>query len=217
MAEHILPDGDRAAHPLRKGLIDVIVAVPLFVATPFIRPWHLRWGATDAEVNASMPGDELLARAQFCATRAVTIHAPPDRVWPWIAQIGFRRAGFYSYDLLDNLGQPSADRLDPDLQGLAVGDLIAMAEPANETTAFRVHALEPPVSMVWHKPDSTWAWRLAALDDGGTRLVTRLKCRYALDRPASALLSIFLIEFGDFPMMRRLLLGLKERAERATE
>jgi hypothetical protein len=89
-----------------------------------------------------------------------------------------------------------------------------MAEPVNDTTAFRVVAMEPPASMVWRKPDSTWSWQLDRLDGDRTRLVTRLKCRYELDRPGAALLSIFLIEFGDFPMMRRLLLGLKARAER---
>jgi hypothetical protein len=90
-----------------------------------------------------------------------------------------------------------------------------MAEPVNETTAFQVEAFEEPSWMIWRKPDSTWVWQLEPRDDGTTRLVTRLKCRYDLDRPASALLSMALLEFGDFPMMRHLLLGLKARAERS--
>jgi pimeloyl-ACP methyl ester carboxylesterase len=152
-------------------------------------------------------------RARFEATRAITIDAPPEAVWPWIVQIGFRRAGFYSYDLLDNLGHPSAERIDPDLQAIAVGDWVAMAEPVNDTTAFRIEGFEPPVWMLWRKPDSTWAWRLERTPSGGTRLVTRLKATYDLDRPGAALFSIALLEFADFPMMRRLLLGLKARAE----
>lgn len=200
-------------HDLRTATLDVARAAPLFWAAPFIRPWHLRWGATDDEVGAPMPGDDLLRRARFEATRAIDIDAPPEAVWPWIVQIGFRRAGFYSYDLLDNLGRPSADRLVPELQALAIGDRIAMAEPVNDATAFRVVAVDPPRSMVWHKPDSTWAWHLEPTNLGGTRLVTRLKATYDFDHPAATLTSIALLEFADFPMMRHLLLGVKARAE----
>ncbi|MCU0505168.1 MAG: hypothetical protein MUE82_05230 [Chloroflexi bacterium] len=199
---------------LRHALTDFLGGIPYFVVTPFVRRWHLRWGATAAEVAASMPGDGLVRRAQFVATRAITIDAPPDRVWPWIRQIGFRRAGFYAYDLLDNLGHPSATEIVEELQDLKVGDWIAMAEPVNEVTAFRVESFEEPSWMVWRKPDSTWAWRLEPLDAGRTRLVTRLACRYELDRPASAAVSMVLMELGDFPMMRHLLRGLKARAER---
>lgn len=202
-----------ASPPPMAAVTALLRGVPIFLATPFVRPWHLRWGATDGEVRSAMPGDDLVRRAQFSATRAITIDAAPDAVWPWIRQIGYRRAGFYSYDLLDNLGRPSAEAIVPQLQQLAVGDWIAMAEPVNDTTAFRVHSFEPNVAMLWSKPDSTWAWRLEPLDGGRTRLVTRLKCRYDMDRTGPALLSIFLMEFGDFAMMRRLLYGLKRRAE----
>jgi hypothetical protein len=209
--------GRRLLRPRRPGrrhaIADLLRGIPFFLATPFVRRWHLRWGATSTEVAAAMPGDDLVRRAQFVATRAITIDAPPDRVWPWIRQIGFRRAGFYAYDLLDNLGHPSASEIVEELQDLKVGDWIAMAEPVNEVTAFRVDAFEEPRWMVWRKPDSTWAWQLEPLEAGKTRLVTRLKCRYELDRPASAVVSMALMELGDFPMMRHLLLGLKARAE----
>jgi hypothetical protein len=200
--------------PGRLGaLVDLVRGVPLFLVTPFVRPWHLRWGASDAEVASVMPGDTLIPRAQFCATRAITIDAPPAAVWPWIVQIGYRRAGFYSYDLLDNLGRPSLAMIDPALAATEVGEWVAMAEPVNDTTAFRVHSLEATKWLVWRKPDSTWAWRLEAMEGGRTRVITRLRCRYDLDRTGPALLSIFLVEFGDFPMMRHLLIGLKRRAE----
>ena len=202
-------------HDLRTATIDVAKAAPLFWAAPFIRPWHLRWGATDDEVAGPMPGDELLRHASFQATRAMDIDAPPDAVWPWVAQIGFRRAGFYSYDLFDNLGRPSANRLVPEFGHLTIGDTIAMAEPVTEATAFRVAAIDPPRTMAWHKPDSTWSWRLEPTSAGGTRLVTRLKATYDFDHPATALTSIALLEFADFPMMRHLLFGLKARAEAA--
>ena len=199
---------------LRIAVLDVLKGAPLFWAAPFVRPWHLRWGATDAEVASSMPGDDLLPGARFNATRAITIDAPPAAVWRWIVQIGYGRAGFYSYDLLDHLGRPSADRIVDGWQDLAVGDWVPMAEPVNDVTAFRVSAFEIDHWLLWRKPDSTWAWRLEPTRDGGTRLVTRLKATYDFDHPGAALASIALLEFADFPMMRHLLRGVKERAER---
>jgi hypothetical protein len=71
----------------------------------------MHWGATKAELAAPMPGDDIVRRAQFNATRAITIEAPPEHVWPWIAQLGYRRAGFYTYDLVDNAGERSAERI----------------------------------------------------------------------------------------------------------
>jgi hypothetical protein len=194
------------------ALLDLGRGLPWFLVTPFVRPWHLRWGSTPGEVASAMPGDALVAGAQFVATRAVTVDAPPERVWPWIVQVGYGRAGFYAYDALDNLGHPSAIRVVQELQAIEPGTWIPMAETVNEVTAFRVHAWEQERWLVWSKPDSTWAWRLEPIAGGRTRLVTRLKCRYDLDRPAAALLSILLLELGDFPMMRHMLLGIAARA-----
>ena len=200
-------------HAQRTATADVAKALPWFWSGPLLRPWHRHWGATPDEVGSAMPGDDLLLHAHFEATRAISIAAPPDRVWPWIVQIGFRRAGFYSYDLLDNLGHPSASEIVPEFQKTAIGDRVAMAEPATDVTSFRVEAFERDRWLLWHKPDSTWAWRFDALPGGGTRLVTRLRARYDLDRPFTALGSMFLMEFGDFPMMRRLLQTVRSRAE----
>lgn len=159
-----------------------------------------------------MPGDELVPDASFNATRAITIQAPPEAVWPWIVQIGYRRAGFYTYDVLDNAGYESADQVIEELQQPQVGDWMPMAKTVNETTAFKVKDLDPPHRLLWSKPDSTWAWRLTATPEGGTRVVTRLKQRYQWESPGSALLTVILLEFGDFPMMRRLLKGIQKRA-----
>jgi hypothetical protein len=98
------------------------IAFGLFLR--FYRPWHSRWGATGDEVMLQMPGDELIEKPTFNVTRAITIHAQPEEVWPWIVQIGYCRAGFYSYDLLDNLGKPSADRIIPELQNIEIGTWI---------------------------------------------------------------------------------------------
>ena len=190
------------------------VGIAVFVTGALLyRRWHLHWGATAAEVAAPMPGDDLLPRAPFQATRAISIEAPPAQVWPWIVQIGLGRAGFYSYDLLDNRGRPSADRILPAWQTLELGAVAApMANPPNERTSFRVAGFEPERWLLWAKPGSTWAWRLAPVDNGGTRLVVRLKAADGLPR---ALFSAPLLEMADFPMMRRQLLGIKARAERA--
>lgn len=205
-------------HRLR-SLGEVLIAAPFFLLAPLVRRRHLRWGATDAEVAGSMPGDELVPETSFAATRAITIDAPPEAVWPWLVQIGYGRAGWYSYDLFDNAARPSADRILPEFQEPKVGEWVPMSSKVNDTTAFEITALEPNRWMLWSKPGSSWVWTLAALQGGGTRLVTRVKARYAWrDSPGNALLSLILMEFGDFAMMRKLLLNVKRRAERhATE
>ena len=140
------------------------------------RRWHQRWGATDEEVSGEMPGDELVECAAFTVTRAITVRAAPMEIWPWLVQVGFGRAGFYSYDLLDNLGRPSAREILPEFQAPRVGDLAApMASPANEANSFKVALVELPTALMWSKPDSTWSWNLTTVEGGGTRLVTRLK------------------------------------------
>lgn len=200
------------------GLADVAVASPLFLFAPLYRSRHLRWGATDAEVAGPMPGDELVREASFNATRAITIGAPPEAVWPWLVQLGYRRAGWYSYDLFDNGAIPSAERILPEYQKPKVGDWVPMANKVSETTAFRIKALEPNRWMLWEKPHSTWAWNLVPLERAGTRLIVRLKERYEWRRsPGNALVTLILFEFGDFAMMRKLLLNVKRRAERLAE
>lgn len=159
-----------------------------------------------------VPGDELVPVSHFTATRAITIEADPELVWPWLVQVGFKRAGFYAYDLLDSLGEPSAETVLPEWQDPRLGDVAApMTSEAAPSTSFTVASLHRPDSIVWSKPDSTWAWQLTKLPNGGTRLVTRLKQCY---RPGpSLILTVPLLEFGDFPMTRKMLLGIKARAE----
>lgn len=199
------------------GVLDVLCGLPLFATAPLVRHWHLRWGATEDEVRAAMPGDELVPRASFTATRAITIGAPPEAVWPWIVQMGYRRAGFYTYDLLDNAGRASASGILPQYQHPQAGDWVPMAGKITEATAFRVAAFETGSWLVWQKADSTWSWKLDRLRDGRTRLITRLKQRYPWEKPGSAVLTVVLLEFGDFPMMRRVLTGIKARAEKIAE
>jgi hypothetical protein len=180
----------------------------------FIRPWQLRWGAADEEVARAMPGDDVVEHPTFNATRAVTIQARPEEIWPWLVQIGIKRAGFYSYDWLDNLGHHSAERIIPELQHLAVGDFIPISLDGKQGQW--VKDFEPNQWMLWWntKVDVTWYWGLYPQDESQTRLITRVRMRYHWLSPMLAF--NLLLEFTDIVMMRKCLLGIKQRAERAS-
>jgi hypothetical protein len=115
----------------------------------WVRPRVFSWGATADEASRPMAGDALCPRPQLNATRAVTIAARPEDIWPWLLQWGWNRAGFYSYDLLDNLGRPSAQRVLPQFQRLAVGDWVPMSSKTTPYTAYRVTQLDPGALMLW--------------------------------------------------------------------
>jgi hypothetical protein len=160
-----------------------------------------------------MPGDQIIYDVAYVATRAVTVAAPPSAVWPWLVQVGCLRAGYYANDLLDNLGHPSARTILPELQTLEIGQWVPMSPTPTDTTAFKVAGFEAPHWLLWQQPLSTWSWTLTELPDGGTRLVTRLRIRLDWHHPAISMFSVVLNELGDYPMMRRMLLGIRERAE----
>lgn len=206
--------------PTATGLVRQVGAVladlPLFLTAPWYRRRHLCWGAEPSEVAADLPGDELCPGASFRATRAISIAAAPEHVWPWLVQVGAGRGGWYSDDLLDNLARPSATEVREELQHLEVGAWVPMSPwgTPTERTAFRVEAFDAPHWLVWAKPDSSWVWRLTPLPGGGTRLVTRVRARYDWSHPLSALFGVVLLELGDFAMQRRMLRGIRTRAER---
>ena len=191
------------------GAIAALGAVGVYLR--ILRPLQLRWGATDDEVLRSLPGDDAVLQPTFNATRAVTVSARPEEIWPWLIQIGVGRAGWYSYDWLDNLGRPSAEHIIPEYQHLAVGDLIPIS-PDGEAGQ-RVKAFEPNRWMLWgdEAGDSTWYWGLDPLDEHHTRLITRVRMHYRWTSPL--LLFNPLVEFTDIVMMRKCLLGIKRRAE----
>jgi hypothetical protein len=200
-------------HPTARIAVWVAVAGAGLLAADarLVRPWALRWGATKEEAVRPLPGDEVVAKADYIATRAITIDAPPDQVWPWLVQIGSGRAGWYTYDRIDNAGVPSATEIIPALQRLAVGDLIPMV--AGKDIGVRVKELEQPRRMLWwdEQGEYSWEWLLEPAD-GRTRLLQRLRVtRHPWTR---RMLYELVAANGDVVMQRKLLRGIKQRAER---
>ena len=180
----------------------------------------MRWGATDEELKAALPGDELVPAADLTATRAVTVCAVAGEVWPWIAQLGQGRGGFYSYDFLENLvgcDIHSAERVVAEWQSIDVGDavhlhpevglIVAVVEPG------RALVLRGGVAIGRRPPpyDFTWAFVLRDQADGSTRLMVRE--RYGYSRWWARLL-VEPVEVISFVMSRRMLRGIKQRSER---
>jgi len=194
----------------RLGLALVIaLAAYLFV----YRPRQLHWGATKDEVARAMPGDEIQPQPIFNATRAVTIHAPPERIWPWLVQIGYKRAGWYGYDAIDNAGIPSADHIVPELQHLQVGDTVPIWVGIN----FRVATLEPDRYVVWESESGRDSMTLALYPANAThtRLVWRIhNAPYHWTSPYIA--PQLFTDLADFLAVRQNMLGIKKRAEGAT-
>ena len=171
----------------------------------------LTWGATDAEATARLPGDELLEDADGVATRAIWIDAPAAAVWPWLAQIGpSPRGGAYTYDWIENLlglGMHSVDRVLPEFQHPQVGDMIGLG-----TNRMRVELVDPEHVLAWRSEDGNWAWTFVIEErDGFTRLISRN--RFRLPNMA-ARIGMLPMEPGSLVMERKMLLGIKERAER---
>ncbi len=172
------------------------------------------WGASREEVNSVLPGDELCADARLVATRSITIAASPSEVFPWIRQMGFGRAGWYSYDWIDNLGRKSARVILPEWQNVDAGDAIP-GGPISFTAAV---VKEPGVLVMTLGDPGRTARRIQFVlayvlreCNEGTRLVTRVRAR--VDLPFGRLIERFLLGPGDGIMLRKQLLNLKARAE----
>ncbi len=179
-----------------------------------VRRWFSRWGTTPQELARVMPGDALIPNPTDMSMQAVTVSAPPGDIWPWLVQIGYQRGGLYSYDWLDRLfgflDRPSATRILPEFQQLAVGDQIPWGHA--ELTVGVVDPLRA-LALSYEANGFAWVWQfgLYPLDDQHTRFVTRGTERV----PNSPLwwLGMRVMEPAAFIMTRRMMLNLKQRAE----
>ncbi|MEU8250627.1 SRPBCC family protein [Nonomuraea sp. NPDC048916] len=186
-------------------------AASLAVYLLFVRPRLLRWGATRDEVRRPFPGDAVIPRPHIRATRAITVDAPPEAVWPWLVQMGGSpRAGWYGYERAD--GGPSADHIIPELQKLKVGDLLPTGRSG---TGFRVEQVEPGQAIVlairaFHVTET---WAIVLVGEGSrTRLLFRHR---VLCRPGPlGLIYLLLSQSGDFFTVRKQLTTIKALAER---
>jgi hypothetical protein len=187
-----------------------------------VRPWVLHWGATRDEVGDKLPGDEIVLRPSWQSTRAIDIAAPVEQVWPWLAQMGEDRGGLYSYDWLENLAGlefRSADRIVPEWQDVKVGDIVRFAPKQDKLVVAQV---EPNHCLVWrilnpstHQPvDATWAFVIRPIDARHTRLTQRFRFG-AGPRLLGAIFYTALIEIPHFVMERKMLFGIRARAERS--
>jgi hypothetical protein len=176
-----------------------------------LRERILTWGATTAEARARLPGDELLEDADGISTRAIEIGAPAASVWPWLAQMGpAPRGGAYTYDWIENLlglDMHSVDRVLPEFQHPQVGDTISYG-----STRMRVERVEPERSLAWRSENGNWVWTFVIdASDGSTRLISRNRFRLPT---LAARLGMVPMEPASLVMERKMLHGIKQRAER---
>src|ERR1700756_4794757 len=194
----------------------ILITLYLFL----IRPSQLHWGATAQEVERAMPGDDLVVSPIFVATRAITIRGRPEDIWPWLVQMGYDRAGYYGYDLIENLGSKTGMRtatsIAPELQHPNTGDVLPISSVAHLTFG----AIQPDQYLIWQSEaqphDGAFTWALYPVDPSHTRLVSRIRLRYHW-KIRALVLDLF-TEFADHVAVPRILIGVRYRVEgRATD
>ncbi len=225
-----MPSGTSRLASAGETLVGVVQAAGVLLSSPAIRSWYNRWGVTEEEARRPLPGDEVVPRPHMGYTRAIVIRARPARVWQWLVQIGQGRGGLYSYDGLENLAGcniHTVDRIVPELQELRIGDLVRMGPKGYP--CFSVAAVEPgrflvlisadpqteqPVVYMEEMPKgyaiATWQFFLDPWGEDATRLFTRQRLAYSRDMAAVWRIT----ESITFVMERKMLLGIKRRAEK---
>ena len=208
-----------------------LIAVTILLR-PLLRPWYRHWGATQAEARRALPGDEYVPQPKSDLTIAMTVHAPPGKIWPWFVQLGCQRAGWYSYDLLDNAGVPSAERIRPEFQQLQIGETVK-AVP-NGSFGFPVAEIQPervlslaglldtkagkpadphgPLPEAYFAGDQTFFLEPAGA--ASSRLIFRMRMGWS-PSVMNNLAMGGIVEPLSFVMMRKMLFNVKRRAERS--
>jgi hypothetical protein len=191
--------------------------IALALATGFAALYYARlrgavltWGATETEAASRLPGDELLEGADGVSTRAIDVRAPAAAVWPWLAQMGpSPRGGAYTYDWIENLlglNMHSVDRVLPEFQRPQVGETIGFG-----SNRMRLERVEPEHVLAWRSEDGNWVWTFVLEEhDGHTRLISRNRFRLP---SLAARVGMLPMEPGSLVMERKMLNGIKQRAE----
>ena len=215
-------------HPPGVGVLAALEGAGLvawnFVATPFVGSKRLRWGTHKTEATDPLPGDELVADPKWSYTLGIDIAAPPGAIWPWIAQIGQRRGGFYSYQTLENMAGckiSNTTEVLPEYQHPEVGDEVYLHPTA---PPLRIELVDPPLTLVlfgapvdiaaeetWGM--STWQFAIRPGSEGRSRLLTRGRSDYSPGWAARLAFGRFPIEPITFVMSRKMLLEIKRLAE----
>ena len=226
---------------LRIAIAGTVIGTAVGITLSRVVRWRRTWGIDPTEAVRPLPGDDLVPVSTAIETRGITIDAPPDAVWPWLVQMGFGRGGWYSYDQLD-MGGTSAVALHPEWATVAVGDImptspgtgfeVKVVEPGRALVLFSDTALvasqaaasreAAPVpaglaasgAFLGTAPEdfaASWAFVLEALDGGRTRLIERFRVRFGDGGPQFAVIGP-IMGFGVFVMMRRQMLGIRDRA-----
>lgn len=213
-----------------EGVVGAFAIGGTAIISPLIRGWYSSWGATDEETMMEIPGDLLVPRPKSQLTMAVTIRSSPEKIWPWFVQLGCQRAGWYSYDLLDNGGIPSADKIIHEYQQLVVGDVVK-ATPTGDF-GFPVAIIEPDRQLTMAgttntatgedvKPDDpapeayfsgNQTFLISAIDENHSRLIFRMRIDW---NPGFGRTIAYrgIVEPLSFVMARKTLLNVKQLAE----
>ena len=216
---------------MRRGVLAAVVGAGAIVGYQrWVRPWQQHWGATEEEYDTRLTGDEQVAEPATQVTRAIDIQAPPEEVWPWIVQLGADRGGFYSYDWLENLfglGIHSASEVVPGWQRLGVGDVVYANRArtggwyvvdlrTGEALVLKVAdlaAARPLDRQEQLKWEFGWTFALRPAPSGGTRLLVRERTAFGSPLTRALMAPIGIVSFV---MTRRMMIGIKTRAERGT-
>ena len=216
-----------------EGIVGAAAIAITVILSPFLRRWYSKWGAAGDELEQAIAGDALVPHPKSQLTMAVAVDAPPAEIWPWFVQLGCQRAGWYSYDLLDNGGVPSADRIVPEYQHLEIGDIVK-AVPKGDF-GFPVAIIEPNKQLTLAGTLNTETGEDASPDDPELRAYfsgnqtflldeneegTRLIFRMRIDWNPGLLNNIAyrgIVEPLSFVMGRKTLLNIKQRAEARIE
>ncbi len=213
-----------------EGVVGAVTIAGTTITSPLIRGWYSGWGATDEEVVGEIPGDQLVPHPKSQLTMAATIQSTPEKIWPWFVQLGCQRAGWYSYDLLDNGGIPSAEQIIPEYQHLEIGDMVkatpkgdfgfpvaiidhdrqlTLAGTVNTATGEDVKT-DDPAPEAYFSGNQTFL--ISAIDENHSRLIFRMRIDW---NPGLSRTIIYkgIVEPLSFVMARKTILNVKRLAE----